>query len=544
MDDFKKKTDPDDFWDISDLIPKKKQSFGYARSTDTIEIHAAPKEPVAHPNEESSTVIKRYIPPHNGTKLSSVANNFETVDVYTPRESLLHRVTLKKQKCAYQYYQEFLTDAKRLCMEKGTPCEYVPFFSYVPQYNQMNEQQLSYYLWFRECFLKKEYIKIDYSYILLWVYERINLGNAVDVHETQRILTELWKQYHKDFPALSGKLAEWICDFSLIHRLAPPANADAEMVSKVPSLKEFYITISDYDVGGCVKSLLKYCTSYDYHSSKFATKENLPLFDQHVFEALSLAISYYSADGKILSGLTFEDSSLIRDAYAGALCSADVRYRLEIQYCSFSRSNELRFLVGDIIKYAENKLRGYLGIKSKMTVYSIPVELQKILDEYFSLQLPGKKPVQHKREIHEYDVLYDLPTKPFSLQDAEKIEEASWETTGKLLSTFEEFDEEPSQEPYVLASSVPCPPLSDTESDSSSTFGLKERMGRYWNSILALSEGNFNAIEELSRELGKMTDALADEINEIAFEAFGDALIEECDGGYAVIEDYREYLNE
>lgn len=544
MDDRKKKTDPDDFWDISSLIPSKKSSFGYARSTDAVEISSESSSRKKEDTvQDSSTVIKRYIPSRGGSPISAVSDQFEEAEIYEPKESLIHRVCLKKQKCAYRYYQEFLEDAKRLLREKGTPCEYVPFFSYVPQYNQMNEKQLAYYLWFRECFFRGENIRIDYSYVLLWIYERINLGKQVDLLESQRILTELWNRYHEEFPALEGKLAEWICDFSLLYRLPPPEQATSKLVSRVPSLKEFYITVPDYDVGGCVKSLLKYCSSYDYHSSKFATKENLPLFDRHVHEALALAVSYYSSDGKILSGLSFEDSSLIRDAFAGALCSADIKYRIEIKYCSFSRSNELRFLVGDIVKYAENKLRAYLGIKSRMTVYSLPTDLQKRLDRYFELELPGKKPVAIKRIPQEYDKLYDLPRKPFSLKDAEKIEEASWETTGKLLTTFEsdpEFEwletkSEDLIEPVTVAlESEPIAEKSD----------LRTRLGKYLKAILEVSSGDTKAIDRLAVSLGKMTDALADEINEIAFEVYGDALIEECDGGYVVIEDYRELLEE
>ncbi|MBR2353181.1 MAG: hypothetical protein IKA76_01595, partial [Clostridia bacterium] len=59
--------------------------------------------------------------------------------------------------------------------------------------------------------------------------------------------------------------------------------------------------------------------------------------------------------------------------------------------------------------------------------------------------------------------------------------------------------------------------------------------------ICALS-GNPRAIHELAATLGSMPEALADHINEIAFDIYGDALIEECDCGYSVIEDYRDYV--
>ena len=44
------------------------------------------------------------------------------------------------------------------------------------------------------------------------------------------------------------------------------------------------------------------------------------------------------------------------------------------------------------------------------------------------------------------------------------------------------------------------------------------------------------------RAMGKMADAVADEVNGIAVDVFGDVILEDADRGYAMIEDYREQL--
>lgn len=537
----KQQNTPDDFWDISDLIPPKQRSMSYARCTDPVDIRLEqPKQHSSKQEENSSTVLVRYIEPTGNGRLSSTKESYESVKSYTMDASLIHEVTLKKHRCAYRFYQEFLEDAVRYYNRKGEACEFVSFFSYVPQYNQLNERQLSYYLWFRECFLRGEHIQTEASYVLLFVYERINLGDRIDVRESQRILTDLWYAYHKEFPSLAGKLSEWICDFSLLHRLPPPENADEKLVSRVPTLKEFYLPMPDYDVDHCARTLLKYCSSYDYHSSKFATKENLPLFEQHVFAVLTRAISYYSSDGKILSDLAFEDSRLIRDAYTGALCTADIRVRIEVRYCSFSRSNELRFLVGDLIKYAENKIRVYIGVKSRMTVYSIPTELQRILDEYFALHLPGKRMSKPKQAEHQpYEAMYETPKKPLSIKDAAKIEEASWTTTELLVSAFEKPEDSFEPEPIAPESEEN---LTSAAIESEETSELAQRLGACYAIVCELFKGNSKALHIAAMKMGKMPEALADDINEIAVEVYGDALIEECDNGYSVIEDYREYV--
>ena len=344
----------DDFWDISSLIPKTDRAKAHARfsppSRTEIPVYESEIKVSARytAEEKSDTVITRYISPHTDEQLTK-KDRYDFCESYTPENSLIHLVTLKKLTCAYPYYGEFLSDAIRYRNVSGEPCDFVPFFSYVPQYNQMSAKQLAYYFWFRDRARKNDFLKTDYSYLLLYVYELLNLGNTLDVKESQTILTALWNAYHKEFPAIAGKLADWICDFSLIHRLPPPANGSVALAKQVLSLKEFYIAMPEGDLDGCTRSLLRFCCSYDYKSSKFYKPENADLFDRFVFGAVREAIAYYSKDGRILSSLTNEDSRLIRDAYAGAVCVAKEKYRIELEYCSFSRSNELRFLVGDIV---------------------------------------------------------------------------------------------------------------------------------------------------------------------------------------------------
>ena len=343
-------------------------------------------------------------------------------------------------------------------------------------------------------------------------------------------LVWLWVNYHKSFPTVAGKLADWICDFSLIHRLPAPSDATSDLVRSVISMREFYIPISMDDPVGCTRSLLRYCTSYDFRTSKFATEETLPLFETHMFGALLQVVRRFSLDGEFLSGFSLEDSRMVRDAYVGALCVAEQKYRIEVEYCSFSRSNELRFLVGDLVKYAENKLRAHLGIKSRMTVYSLSTEMRSVLDEYFATALPHA--AKRKSQPQAYEALYDLPVKPLSLSLAAKIEEDSWDTTRELTEAFE-TPAEPTPVTVPIPGEVEA--VSDTEE---SPFGI-------WKEpLLRLLRGERGVIEASARSLGKMADTLADEINEVAFDLLGDAILEQNDEFYEIIEDYKSELED
>lgn len=535
----------DDFWDVSDLIPKKNRAYGSPRSTETVSVELSAKKEVTAEGQrkaETDTVITRYISSSAGDPLSA-KGAFEELGSYEPKDSLIHRVVLKRYQTAYPFYRGFLQDALRYFEEEGEECSSVPYFSYVPQYDQLSEEQLRFYLYFRSAARRGEFLPVDYSYLLLYIYELLNLGARQDTEEAQRMLTNLWIAYADRFPALEGKLADWICDFSLIHRLPPPKEG-GKLFRKVRSLKEFYIAMPEGDRERCARSLLRFCCSYDYHGSKFATEENLPLFDQHVFAAVLRAVAYFSEGDRLLSAFALEDSTMARDAYAGALTVAEEKYRIELSYCSFSRSNELRFLIGDVVKYAENKLRAYLGIKSRMTVYSLPTELRNILDVYFSEALPKRTAVRGKQEKQAYETLYDLPRKPFSLTDAEQIERDSWDTTRELVEEFADGEEMlTSNEPLL----PPTPILKDSkenkelkESEAGDTSDLKGMLGELYEVVRALLEESGRSLEIYARSIGKMPELLVEEINEIGYGVIGDALIEERDGAYAVIEDYMD----
>lgn len=521
------KDETDSFWDIEALIPKRESSFGVPKDCSAREIQGAVTVPAKYGSSSDGTVLIRYIPPHSAEgALSFAKEEWDSEQTYFPEDSLLHRVALKKKKSAYRYYGEFLEDAVRYVDREGSPCPCVPFFSYAPQYNQMNDDQLAHYFWFRQNARSGRWIETEYCYVLLYIYELINLGGYQDAKASQRMLVALWREYHERFPAIAGKLADWICDFSLLHRLPPPVEGGSKLASRVLALKEFYIAMPRGDMRGCARSLLRFCSSYDYRGSKFYAGENEELFDTHIFEALVRAVRYYSADGRLLSGISFNDSTLARDAYAGAICSSEARYRIEVDYCSFSRSNELRFLVGDIVKYAENKLRTHLGIKSKMTVYSLPNEVRDILDAYFAEALPNKRR-KAPAATAAYEALYENPIKPLSLSDAARIERESWDTTYDLIEAFEEG--EATEEAGL---SIETPEVSVPEEESG--------LARYREILLALLEGSDSVLIREARRLGILVDSLAEQINEIAFDEFGDALIEEGEGGYGIVEEYRE----
>jgi hypothetical protein len=57
--------------------------------------------------------------------------------------------------------------------------------------------------------------------------------------------------------------------------------------------------------------------------------------------------------------------------------------------------------------------------------------------------------------------------------------------------------------------------------------------------LRAIDQGDVKQQQSICRSMGKMMDAVVEEINTLASDVMGDILIEDEGNGYALIEDYR-----
>lgn len=584
----------DGFWDdILSLLPRRGQAKRpprKPRSTCTIDITIDPPNTVAGPDAtskvfdtpafritvnksekqpgKSEVLVKKFIPPHTAEEFE---NPPKPDDEYVPEHVLIRKVKIFNWKTSYNYYEQFLAHARKIRYVRGHECRPVPFFSYVPQYSQLSRAQLDWYLWWRERAASGEYLKTDYSYILLFIYEIINTGGHDNPAWGQKQLLGLWSAYRDEFPRFDKMLGEWICDFSLIHHLSPPASIPGKLPPEAVqscTLKEFYIAAGGSSVDAYCNMLLTYCTNYNYKSSKFAKSDVLRLYDKHIPGALARVVERFSSSGGLLSGLELENSRMIRDAFAGALCSYKIKKRIEVEYCSFSRSHELRFLVTDIIKFSENKLRAHLGIKSRLSIYALPVPIRECIDEYFAELLPKKRKVP-EQPANEYDKLYDLPPASLSPERAAQIEQSSWETTERLLEAFgdaetgETSDErstavdellgkldagtdivESTEKSETSDSPEKNPEAAKVTENTAETAKtpLARALGEFLEFVRLADRGDFAGQRRFAAERGMLPDFVADKINEIAAGVIGDIILAGDDAGYSLIAEYRKEI--
>jgi hypothetical protein len=151
MQDNEKKSTMDDFWNIDSLVPKRRTPAVFDdKHTEAAEIEI----PLPDQKENSSPksekipedgVIKRYVHPH--TEESEKKKHPD--DEYSPKSSLIHTVRLYSWSSAYPYYEQFRRAAAYYYNKTSPKVDAEPYFSYMPQYSQLNDRQLAYYLWFR-----------------------------------------------------------------------------------------------------------------------------------------------------------------------------------------------------------------------------------------------------------------------------------------------------------------------------------------------------------------------------------------------------------
>lgn len=557
----KEAQEKDDFWNIDALLPPRKEQKAQENvPCDTklkiIEVERAPRgtavtevvrgSALSRDNEESARKIVRFIPPYTKTEHEpSVKPELE----YFNNNTFIKCVRVYDKSSKYENLEDFYATAIKLWRLKGVESPRIPFFSYSPQYSQLNRAQLSWYAWWRENFRNGIYLDTDYSYILLYVYEIINLSAKLKKEYCIEKLCDVWINYGERFEFIGRYLCEWICDFCLINRMSPPADRLKKLypfIFKNALLKEFYM-FGNGDEGIDANMLMAVSSTYDYTKSRYATGERRIDLKKTIKAVLEHLIKRNYQLGGTLFGFGLSNSKVTRIAYSGALCANHARKKIEVEYRAFSRSHELRYLIADVMRYTENKLRASWGVRSRLSIYALPTNIRALIDEYFD-----KNPIKKKNEAdgyengskNEYDRLYDSPSIPLSLSRANEIEEDSWKTTKILVEAFESGPEDTSDAPAVPEAFEQIKhsedPRAEAGSEESAESELKRVLGKKYEFLLAVLNFDIRLQRSIAIELSDMPEAIVDEINEISADILGDVIIEEDDnGGYRVIEEYR-----
>lgn len=593
-----------DFWNLEDFLPPKKEAHWSVHAVappDPVEIYAPPPFPEnaqeivvatqsragsrtdlsGHPTErrsggsdnkdgENDDVPLKERPVNPFAPPASPPEPPE--HTYCPKHSLLREVRIYPWQSDYTYYEQFRVHAVKLNAREGEECPEVDFFSYMPQYTQLNREQLRYYLWWRTNFRKGIYLHAAFSYLLLYLYEQINLSGKIPPEEGQRNILNLWLSYRGEHPRLDVLVREWLCDYSLLHDLPPPVLPREQFGELLAGcrLKEFYVS-GWRDTEDEVVAILLFCNNYNYKKSKFYREETAELYDRVLAGAVSATLQFMRRNEQEGHAHTSGVSTITRDAFSGSVCSCRVKRRIEVDFCSFSHTHELRYVMTDVLKYCENAIRGALSVKSRLTVYRVSTELRRVLDAYLATALPQKVPKRGEKEaIPAYEKRYEVPVAPISPERAAQIEVASWKTTQKLVEAFGSSEENAEKHapfpgqmkeadigetarpstsaaaltPDVTPAMMSMPTIAPTpaEAPTSSAASLAAALGDLVEFVRLAARGARAEERAFAAKRGEMMDAIADKINTVAGDILGDIILSDEGGYYTVIEDYAEDL--
>lgn len=515
----------DEFWNIEKLAPNAKKShppFKTERATTLYEIAGDAKA-----EDNRITVLGK----------GSVAEESTYVPLSNP---LICKVTVRRFRGGYDFYESFRKAALLYYDVAAEPAPYASFYSYMPQYSQMNAEQKSYYFYLRSEIRRGNYsLRADASHLYLYAYEILNLPEKIPPKEGIILLCGLWKAYRRTVPAIDRYFSVWVQDYCIVHRLDAPTSEIEEFIFDiidVTSFKEFYLGGVNSGNSGEVTALLSCLSDYDWRTGRYAGGEDRDMYKKHIEGAmLSVLRSLWERGALFSEGAVAE--RLARDAFPCSLCTHSVKCRIEIEYYPLGRSDALRSRITSALKYVENCLRAALSVKSRLSVKNLHPEDKALIDAYFETLFRALNEKRRLEQREAYEDLYDAPRDALSFAGADAIEQSSWENTWRLVDTASDASETV-ENLYVPMPKAPETPAMHEEIPTAKTENYTVRY------IKAVLLGNVEERREAVRASGDPEELLAEKVNEIFYSIVEDVVLKILDGGVELIEDYREEVSE
>ena len=537
--------DKDAFWDLSALTPKRRNpapSFSGKRELAEITVSENPPHKSSAKESEFS-----FQPIKKSDRTQNVCLS------YTPADNkFIKKVVISEENEGYNFYGNFKKDAERYYNEAGAECEFVPYFSNVPQYNQLTDEQKNYYFYWRQCVRQGKYIKCDYSYFWLYIYEVVNLSLQIKPENGIKLLCNVWREYRKALPLIDKNMTVWVCDYCLIHSLPCPKEELSSFLSEIIEfmpLKEFYLASACSFLEVDADYIMAVASDYNWHMSKVLNSgNNSELFFTHMNASLKEPFRLVFEEGEA-SLSTDEVRSMRFSAFNRSLCGYFTRKSIYVEYYSLSGTEKIRNTVTQAVKYAENRLRAFLSIKSRLSSSGLREEYKRAIDTYYDRIFSERQREREKISRPEYEKLYDAEEKALSFSYAESIEEASWELARRLApeAEAEEVFSSPAESKRTQENELSCEEnpfeiaKTHEKTETENTYGLTSSHIEFLRALLNKKFAHANEIAKAERETA---EGFSDIINESFSDFFGDVIIEITENGCSIISDYETEVAE
>jgi hypothetical protein len=211
------------------------------------------------------------------------------------------------------------------------------------------------------------------------------------------------------------------------------------------------------------------------------------------------------------------------------------------------------------VKYAENKLRSVIGVRSRLSVTGLAAAVRDAIDEYFTERFPEHfdrlgRTAEERELSREYMAFYESPSSGLELGRAADIEAESWATAELMGEAFDEEDAQ-TREPAEDCDGDPAQNKEDgAEEYFPSPFGGTDdgwipetcaALDALCVGVLALlAKKRPDEAKSLAAEKGAFLSDVCAKINETAQDVMGDVLIECVSDEYYILDDYESEVKQ
>jgi|GEM_PF-5710343 len=408
----------------------------------------------------------------------------------------------------------FITFARRYENMIGEKANFVSFDRFYPNYNIMTKAQKKWYLYFRTELKKGNFLDTNLSYILLYIYEKINKIEWTNAEDTLQSLLKVWFYYRKYFSDLDTHLKNWCFDFIMLNlpnfNLLEYANLIYSKNIKINYLiKDLILTNHSLnDDFNLSINEIEYISQYKISKSKFYLSNYKDSVEEAIYDIFSLINKYFQK--KLNKGIlkTFSPKQLNEriEAYKGSIYELNPKY-YTVTYIPFTAHASLKAFITSILKYTENVLRSKYEYKSKLKDEPLNEEHKKLIDEYFKRKhskVTKEAALTLNIDMNRVESLKHDNIEIINILSSERIEEDAIQCKNDSLS-----------EEIV------------TTKDSNDEFNFIMHMTIPQREILKsmLYEHNDKDMEEIANKYSLMLNILIDEINDLSLENIGDLII-------------------
>lgn len=433
----------------------------------------------------------------------------------------------------------FKETAIKLVNHTGRIAHPVTFISYKPEYENMTEQQLAWYFYWRTEVRKGNYINSGGdSYVFLYIFELINGVGIKNAEQGFMILQKIYSMYTDNDPHIKARIAKWLLDYILLHDLhwyLPNVLSELEnerdyFVKNLIIFQKYLQSDENLDW-----DIIKELSSYQIQDSRFYQAGNEELLNVHCMEAFSLInneIRKRYNKTLIQMFCPLKKEKVLRYCYPDAIYYGQSSIKIDIY--DFFQHMPLRDFLAAVVKYVENKLRIKQSFNGRLKI-TLETAWRNIIDESFGDNVQKEKNSRISSVIR-------IDTNMLS-----QLRNESDELRQLLINEDEEANNKlPQREIEFIITNHAVPSVDHSENST-----LMNRMylllGEPFAELLVSMQSNNGCLSKIEAESllnGIMADAYLDQINECCMEIVNDMLIYEDDGGWYYNEEYQEQIYE